>query len=55
MASVWGMVTRSTRAGILGREHSIDVCTAVRLYTADAAHLVGEADLLGTLEPGQAR
>ena len=53
MASVWGMVTRQTRAGVLGPEHAIDVRTAVRLYTADAARLIGEADLLGTLEPGK--
>jgi predicted amidohydrolase YtcJ len=53
MASVWGMVTRQTRAGVLGPEHAIDVATAIRLYTADAARLIGEADRLGTLEPGR--
>jgi len=53
MASVWGMVTRETRAGVLGPEHAIDLCTAVRLYTADAARLIGEAEMLGTLEPGK--
>jgi predicted amidohydrolase YtcJ len=51
MASVWGMVTRQTRAGVLGPEHAIDVATAIRLYTADAARLIGESDRLGTLEP----
>jgi predicted amidohydrolase YtcJ len=53
MASVWGMVTRQTRAGVLGPEHAIDVATAVRLYTADAARLIGESDRLGTLEAGK--
>ena len=53
MDSVWGMVTRATRAGVLGREESIDAYTAIRLYTADAARLLGEAKNLGTLEPGK--
>ena len=53
MASVWGMVTRQTRAGVLGPEHAIDVATAIRLYTADAARLIGESDRVGTLEPGR--
>jgi predicted amidohydrolase YtcJ len=52
MMSVWGMVTRQTRAGVLGPEHKIDVATAIRLYTSDAARLIGESDRLGTLEPG---
>jgi predicted amidohydrolase YtcJ len=53
MMSVWGMVTRQTRAGALGAEHAIDVMTAIRLYTSDAARLIGESDRLGTLEPGR--
>jgi predicted amidohydrolase YtcJ len=53
MMSVWGMVTRQTRAGVLGPEHAIDVATAIRLYTADAARLIGESDRLGTLEAGR--
>jgi predicted amidohydrolase YtcJ len=53
MMSVWGMVTRQTRAGILGPEHAIDVASAIRLYTVDAARLIGESDRLGTLEPGR--
>jgi predicted amidohydrolase YtcJ len=53
MMSVWGMVTRQTRAGVLGPEHAIDVATAIRLYTSDAARLIGESDRLGTLEPGR--
>ena len=53
MASVWGMVTRQTRAGVLGPEHAIDVRTAIRLYTSDAARLLGESDRLGSLQPGR--
>ena len=53
MMSVWGMVTRQTRAGVLGPEHAINVATAIRLYTAEAARLIGESDRLGTLEPGR--
>jgi predicted amidohydrolase YtcJ len=53
MMSVWGMVTRQTRAGVLGPEHAIDVTNAIRLYTVDAARLIGESDRLGTLEPGK--
>jgi predicted amidohydrolase YtcJ len=52
MSSVWGMVSRQTRAGILGPEHAIDVRSAIRLYTSEAARLIGEADRLGSLEPG---
>jgi predicted amidohydrolase YtcJ len=29
------------------------VATAIRLYTVDAARLIGESDRLGTLEPGR--
>ena len=52
MSSVWGMVTRQTRAGVLGPEHAIDVRNAIRLYTREAARLIGEADRIGSLEPG---
>src|SRR5215472_9754689 len=52
MSSVWGMVTRQTRAGVLGPEHAIDVRSAIRLYTSEAARLIGEADRIGSLEPG---
>ena len=44
MTSVWGMGTRQTRVGILGPAPAIDVATAIRLYTADAARLIGESD-----------
>ena len=53
MASVWGMVTRQTKSGGLGPEHAIDAYTAVKLYTADAARLIGEDDRLGVLQPGK--
>lgn len=46
------MVTRQTRAGVLGPEHTIDAATAIRLETVDAARSVGESDRLGTLAPG---
>ena len=53
MTNVWGMVTRGTKtAGIQGPEHAIDVATALRLYTAGTADLLGEADRLGSLAPG---
>ena len=54
MRSVWGMVTRQTGgAGVLGPEHAIDRETAIRLYTSDAARLLGEQHDRGTLEPGK--
>jgi len=53
MRSISGMVTRQTRAGILGPEHAIDVATAIRLYTSDAARLMQEEASLGSLEPGK--
>jgi predicted amidohydrolase YtcJ len=42
--SIWGMVTRQTKVGVMGPESAIDLFTAVRLYTADAARLIGEDD-----------
>lgn len=51
MSSVWGMVTRQTKAGVLGPEHAIDRYAAMKLYTANAVRLVGEDDLLGALHP----
>jgi predicted amidohydrolase YtcJ len=53
MRSISGMVTRQTRAGILGPEQAIDVATAIRLYTSDAARLMQEQASLGSLEPGK--
>jgi len=54
MTNVWGMVTRGTKsAGIQGAEHTIDIVTALRLYTAGTAALNGEADRLGSITPGK--
>jgi len=51
MASIWGMVTRQTKAGIMAPESAIDLITAVRSYTADAARLISEDDRIGRLQP----
>ena len=54
MMSVWGLVTRRTGgAGVLGPEQSISREKAIQLYTSDAAKLIGEEDLIGTLEEGK--
>jgi predicted amidohydrolase YtcJ len=54
MTNVWGMVTRSTKsAGIQGPEHSIDLATALELYTLGTARLNGDVDRLGTITPGK--
>lgn len=52
--TVWGMVTRETRsAGVRGPEYAVDRYTAVYLSTAAGAQLNGDADILGTLQPGK--
>jgi len=54
MTAVWGMVTRGTKtAGIQGPEHTIDVGTALRLYTMGTASLDHEQDKLGSIVPGK--
>jgi predicted amidohydrolase YtcJ len=53
MASVWGMVTRQSPAGVLGPGHAITRYEAVRLHTADAARFAGEGHLRGTLALGK--
>jgi predicted amidohydrolase YtcJ len=54
MTSVWGMVTRGTKAvGIQGSEHAIDVGTALELYTMGTARLDHEQDRLGSITPGK--
>jgi predicted amidohydrolase YtcJ len=54
MTNVWGMVTRGTKtAGVQGPEHAISVCQALELYTMGSARLNGEADRLGSIEPGK--
>jgi Amidohydrolase family len=53
-ASVWGMITRGTKAaGVQGPEHAIDVATALRLYTMGTAALNHEPDRLGSITPGK--
>jgi predicted amidohydrolase YtcJ len=53
MVSLWGMTSRQTPLGVLGPEHAIARYEATRLHTADAARLVGDANIRGTLEPGK--
>jgi predicted amidohydrolase YtcJ len=52
MASLAGMVTRDTRAGVLGAPHAITRQEAALAHTAGAARLLGEQRLRGTLAPG---
>jgi predicted amidohydrolase YtcJ len=54
MTNVWGMATRGTKtAGVQGPEHAIPVAQALELYTMGSARLIGEADRLGSVEPGK--
>ncbi|WP_329571001.1 amidohydrolase [Kitasatospora sp. NBC_01266] len=53
MRSVWGMVTRQTVTGVRGPQHAITRAEAVALHTVNAARLLGETDLRGTLTPGR--
>ncbi|MFJ8388885.1 amidohydrolase [Streptomyces sp. NPDC094438] len=53
MRSVWGMVTRQTVTGIRGPQHAITRTEALALHTVNAARLLGETDLRGTLTPGR--
>ena len=47
------MVTRHTKkAGIQGPANAVDQYTAVRLYTAAGAQLIGESTRRGTLQAG---
>ena len=53
LLSVWGFVTRGTQAaGVQGPESAIDRETAFRLYTADAARLIGQEHRRGGLGAG---
>ena len=52
MASLAGMVTRDTHAGVLGGRHAISRHEAAHLHTAGAARLLGEHHVRGTLAPG---
>jgi predicted amidohydrolase YtcJ len=50
---LWGMVTRGTKkVGVQGPEYAVDRYTAVQLYTAAGAQLIGESDRRGTLQAG---
>ncbi|MFC0430987.1 amidohydrolase [Kutzneria buriramensis] len=53
MRSVWGMTTRQTVIGVQGIEHAVSYDEAVALHTTQAARLVGEDHLRGTLTPGR--
>jgi predicted amidohydrolase YtcJ len=53
MRSVWGLTTRQTVIGVQGPEHAISYDEAVALHTTQAARLLGESDLRGTLTPGR--
>ncbi|MEY9946629.1 amidohydrolase [Kitasatospora sp. GAS1066B] len=52
MTSVWGMTTRQTLAGVQGARHAISRPEAIALHTTNAARLLGETELRGTLAPG---
>ena len=54
LEGIWAAVNRRTSSGkLLGADQRIDVETALRAYTASAAHLSFEEDLKGTLEIGK--
>ncbi|MBB4684075.1 amidohydrolase [Amycolatopsis jiangsuensis] len=54
LEGIWCAVARRTRDGFeLGPEQAVDVTTALRGYTAEAAYLAGEEADKGTLEPGK--
>ncbi|MPZ29191.1 MAG: amidohydrolase family protein [Micromonosporaceae bacterium] len=54
LAGIQSMVLRRTRAGnTLGPDERVDVHTALRAYTIDAAWAAGEEDQRGTLAPGK--
>ena len=53
MRSVWGMTTRQTVIGVQGPEHAITYDEAVALHTTNAARLLGESRLRGSLTPGR--
>jgi predicted amidohydrolase YtcJ len=53
MRSVWGLTTRQTVVGVQGPEHAIGYDEAVALHTVNAAQLLGEERLRGTLTPGR--
>lgn len=53
LEGMWCAVNRITRDGKeLGAEQAVPTTTALRAYTAEAAHLAHEEDRKGRLEPG---
>jgi predicted amidohydrolase YtcJ len=52
MASLAGMVTRDSRAGVLGARHAITRQEAAYLHTVGAVRFLGEQHPRGTLAPG---
>jgi predicted amidohydrolase YtcJ len=54
LEGIWCAVARRTSGGdVLGPEQAIDVESALRGYTVDAAYLAGEEDVKGSLEVGK--
>jgi predicted amidohydrolase YtcJ len=54
MLNIQGMVTRGTKnADVQGPANAVDQYTAVRLYTAAGAQLIGESTRRGTLQAGR--
>jgi len=53
MRSVWGMTTRQTVIGVQGPGHAITYDEAVALHTVNAARLLGEEHLRGSLTAGR--
>jgi hypothetical protein len=53
MRSVWGMTTRQTVIGVQGPQHAIGYDEAIALHTTQAARLLCEDHLRGTLTPGR--
>lgn len=53
MRSVWGMMTRQTVIGVQGPQHAISYDEAVSLHTRNAAHLMREENLRGTVTHGR--
>jgi predicted amidohydrolase YtcJ len=52
MLNIWGMVTRGTKdIGVQGPDQTIDLYTAIELYTSAGTRLTHETDRRGTLEP----
>lgn len=54
LEGIWCAVSRTTRGGeTLGPEQAVDIHTALRGYTLDAAYLAGEETTKGSIEPGK--